>query len=683
VWERKDNDVFLIGAQHFDLSIPEVRDKLTEISGMRDVISKDLWDATNSAHAQIIDLKTGNDAARQVSTLLFTASLSTAVNAVKGLTREEIVECLVAPLRRPSEFTKAFDELKKVAWYLHHTPEGRYYFDRQENLIKLLQTLAKDAPQNQIDDLIRQRLKEMFEAKRKRAYTDVIALPRLEEVADRVRRERVLLIVSPDSKIPPEEVQKFFEGMAQKNNFCILTGDKTAMASLEEAARKFYAVKKADNRISKGHSQREELEKYQQDFDHDFTSTILGLFDKVLYPIKRPGRSPQLASKPLEPSRDTSKPFDGEEQIIKTLTTDPIKLYLDIEKHFDALRSKAEDILWPENQDEVRWSDALDRYKEEPAMPWLPPKGLDTLKAIAINRGLWEDLGNGYITKRPKKKKTSAQIVVESGPDDNGTVRLRINPQNAGPAPKIFYEEDGKVSEKSPKLKDQILATNALRVEFLVVDPSGQFDTGEPVKWTNKLVIRNNLFTKGDKRFVELFVAPRGKLRYTLDGSEPRQGQEYEGQPIAIGDDEVLLRVFAEADGLEAKEDFTFPAKGQKGIKIDPAKPAKLKAKSAKKLDSRAKTFEGLSLAADKAVLFKDVIITAGQGSKMVNIAISEIEVDAEFLESLLKKTLEKFPPDTPVTMSFKSAEFKSGHDLEEFVEHVGIELKQEEIVQQ
>jgi Protein of unknown function (DUF499) len=41
VWGRQANDVFLIGPQHFDLSIAEVRDKLTEISGMRDVIAKD------------------------------------------------------------------------------------------------------------------------------------------------------------------------------------------------------------------------------------------------------------------------------------------------------------------------------------------------------------------------------------------------------------------------------------------------------------------------------------------------------------------------------------------------------------------------------------------------------------------------------------------------------------------
>src|SRR5262245_36010807 len=94
VWGRQANDVFLIGPQHFDLSIPDVRDKLTEISGMRDVIAKDLWDAQQSAHAQVIDLQTGKEAAAQLGSLLLTASLSTAVNAVKGLTAEEMVECL-------------------------------------------------------------------------------------------------------------------------------------------------------------------------------------------------------------------------------------------------------------------------------------------------------------------------------------------------------------------------------------------------------------------------------------------------------------------------------------------------------------------------------------------------------------------------------------------------------------
>src|SRR5207344_2613850 len=136
----------------------------------------------------------------------------------------------------------------------------------QENLTKLLQSLAHDAPENQVDDLMRHRLTAMFKPTRKTAYDDVLPLPRIEDVADRVRRGRVLLIVSPDAKIPPEEVQKFFAGLSQKNNLCVLTGDKTAMGSVENAARQFFAVQKADGRIPKGHPQREDLERRQQSY---------------------------------------------------------------------------------------------------------------------------------------------------------------------------------------------------------------------------------------------------------------------------------------------------------------------------------------------------------------------------------------------------------------------------------
>lgn len=681
VWERGSNDVFLIGPQHFDLSIPEVRDKLTEISGMRDVIAKDVWDAQLSSHAQIVDLQTGKEVATQLGSLLLTASLSTAVNAVKGLTREEMVECLVSPLREPSEFLASFEELEKVAWYLHHTPEGRYYFDRQENLTKLLQSLAHDAPENQVDDLIRHRLREMFKPVRKTVYEEVLPLPRLEEVADRVRRGRLLLVVSPDSKIPPEDVQKFFEGLSQKNNLCVLTGDKTAMGSVEKAARHLFAAQKADGRIPKGHPQRDDLERKQQSYEHDFTSTILNLFDKVLFPIQRAARPSQLASKALDMTRDGTRPFNGEEQIEKTLVANPLKLYLDVEREFDPIRDKAQNLLWPENQDEARWSDVADRYAEQAGMPWLPPKGLDVLKSIACNRGLWEDLGNGYVTKKPKKKRTSVQVIAEAGPDDEGKVRLRVNPQNAGPAPRILYAEDAPVSEASARLKDQAYTTSALRVNFLVMDPSGQYETGDPVTWSNKLVLRNELKDKDGKRRVELFVAPKGTIRYTLDGSEPREGLSYDG-PFAIDDSEVLIRAFAEASGLEAKAEFRFPAKGKKGVQIDEVKPGRLVSRTGRKLDSRGKTFEGLKQAAEKSVTFEGIVLTVGQGTQMIGIHVGEIAVDAAFIEALLTKVLEKFTPDTPITMTFRKAHFASGHDLKDFAGKLGIELQQGDVEQ-
>jgi len=681
VWNRQANDVFLIGPQHFDLSIADVRDKLTEISSMRDVIAKDLWDAQQSAHAQIIDLATGKEAATQIGVLLLSASLSTAVNAVKGLTREEMVECLVSPLREPSEFLSAFDELEKIAWYVHHTPEGRYYFDRQENLTKLLQSLAHDAPQNQVDDLIRHRLRDMFKPSRKTCYDEVLPLPRLEEVADRVRRGRVLLIVSPDSKIPPEEVQKFFEGLSQKNNLCVLTGDKTAMGSVEKAARQFFAAQKTDGRIPKGHPQREDLERKQQSYEQDFNSTILNLFDKVLFPIQRAGKTSQLAPKALDMTRDATKPFNGEEQIEKTLTANPVKLYLDVEKEFEAIRDKGEDLLWPENLDEARWADVVDRYSEQAGMYWLPPKGLDSLKSIAYNRGLWEDLGNGYVTKKPKRKRASAQIIADSEPDDAGKVRLRVNPQNAGPAPRIFFAEDGPVSEASTQLKDQGYTTSALRVNFMVCDPSGQYETGDPVTWTNKLVLRNKLSENDGKRTVELFVAPRGEIRYTLDGSEPRDGIVYDG-PIAIGDGEVLLRAFAEAEKLETKAEFRFQAKGKKGVQVDDVKPGRLVSRTGRKLDSRGKTFEGLKQASEQSVTFEGIVLTVGQGNQMIQVNVGEIPVDAAFIEALLVKVLEKFKPDTLVTMTFRKAHFASGYDLKDFAGKLGIELQPGDVEQ-
>jgi hypothetical protein len=682
VWNRQANDVFLIGPQHFDLSIPDVRDKITEISGMRDVIAKDLWDAQASAHAQIIDLQNGKEAAAQVGAMLLTASLSTAVNAVKGLTREEMVECLVSPLREPSDFLAAFEELDKNAWYLHHTPEWRYYFDRQENLTKLLQSLANDAPENLVDDLIRGRLRDMFKPMRKTVYEEVLPLPRLDEVAERVRKGRTLLIVSPDSRIPPEEVQKFFKDLTQKNNLCVLTGDKTQMASLEKAARQFFAAQKADARIPHGHPQRDDLESKQKTYDLDFTSTILNLFDKVLFPIHRAGFEVQLANKPLETARETDKAFNGEEQIEKTLKSNPIKLYLDVETDFDAIRSKAQDLLWPENQDETRWADVPDRYAEKAGMPWLPPKGLEQLKSIACNRGLWEDLNNGYVTKKPQKKRTAVQVVAESEPDDGGNVRLSVNPQNAGPAPRIHYAEDASVTEASPQLKDQSLYTSALRVTFLAIDPSGQYETGDPVVWTNKLVLRNRLSEKDSKRSVELFVAPRGSIRYTLDGSEPREGMPYDGA-VLISNEDTLLRVFAEAGGLETKNDFHFPAKGKRGLQLDDVKPGRIvSAKSPRKLDSRAKTFEGLQQAGEKSATFEGVIITIGQGSEVIVIHIGEIEVEASFIQSLLSKAQEKLAPDAPVNMTFRKAKFASGHDLKAFADKLGIELQQGDVEQ-
>lgn len=680
VWERRDNDVYLIGPHHFDLKIPDVRDKLSEVSAMQDVIARDLWDSNSAAHAQIIDINARNDCAAQVGALLLCASLSTAVNAVRGLTREEIVECLATPNRAPSDFLAAFDELDKAAWYLHHTSDGRYYFDRQENLTKMLQNYVDTAPPGSIDDLIKHRLSEMFKPVRKTAYSEAVPLPKLDEVADKVRRDRVLLIVSPDSKLPPAEVQKFFLSLTQKNNVCVLTGDRTELGSLTDAAKHVWAGEKASKKINENHPQHEELQRKREAYEQDFMATFLGLFDKVFFP-RQSGKTDLLEMKPLSVDRIDAESFNGEDQIEKTLSSNPIKLYLDVDTNFDAIRTKAEMLLWPAGQDEARWTDIVDRMAEQAGMPWLPPKGLEQVKTIAINRGLWEDLGNGYISKKPKKKRTSVQVVEETTPDDEGNARLRVIPQNAGPAPRIHFAEDAPVTQQSPVLQNQTFTTKALRVNFLVIDPSNTYETGDPVTWVNKLVIRSNLIEDQSGRKVELFVAPKGEIRYTLDGTEPRDGLVYK-TPVSIGDGEVKILVFAEAEGLEAHKEFTFPAKGQKGPKIDDQKPARLSGTGQKSLDSRSKTYSGLGEAKAKAITFDRVTINVGQGSKMAQVMIMDEGLPADYLEAVLAAVLSKFDASAPVSMVFRGADFKTGYDLKEFAKKFGIEVKDDEVKQ-
>jgi hypothetical protein len=684
VWERKDDDVYLIGAQHFDLSIADVRDKLTDISEMRDVVSKDLWDDNGAAHAQVLDAQRASDAASQVGTLLLTASLSTAVNAVKGVTKEDLVECLIAPHRKPSEFLEAFEQLEGEAWYLHHSTDGKFYFDRQENLTKLLKDLADKAPQNKIEELISKRLTEMYKPTRKVAYDAVLPLPKIDEVADHVRKGRVLLIVTPDSKLPPEAVQKLFAEIAHKNNLCVLTGDKTAMASLEKAARQLFAALQADTRIAKGHPQRDELQGKQESYQQDFQSTVLSIFNRVVFPIQPKGQPAKLASKPLDLTRDPGKSFDGEAQIEQTLVSDPKKLFIDPEADADSIRIKAQDLLWQANASEVRWSDALYEAECAPGMPWMPPKGLDRVKAIACNKGSWEDLGNGYVTKSPAKKKTTVQVVAEGEPDDDGNVRLRVNAQNAGAAPKIHYAVDGKVTDRSPVLDDVSFTTKAMHVHFLAVDPSGKFETGDPVSWKNRLVVRNELIEDGAGRRVRIYVAPKAdKVRFSLDGREPRDGTEYT-EPIVIGNSEARVLVYAEAAGVETKANFDFPKKGTKGVQINPAKPAvATKSKGMHKLDSRGNAFGAVEVAKANGIRFESLNIVVGSGAASANVTVTEMPITGEYLEKVLIAVTEAFPPDAPITLSFKKAHFNTGHDLEQFASKFNIELQPGEVTQE
>ena len=320
--------------------------------------------------------------------------------------------------------------------------------------------------------------------------------------------------------------------------------------------------------------------------------------------------------------------------------------------------------------------------RQKPQMPWLPPKGFDQLTLESYQRGLWEDLGNGLISKTVKAKVTEVILQSNGEPDDDGLVRLSVETTNAGNHPRIHYAEDDIVSESSPVLKDNKLDTKALKVQFLAIDPTGKNMTGPAVTWANKLVLRTD-FDEG-KRVVTLKVAPRiaeDSIKYTIDGSEPRNGTLY-AAPIPIGKEAVTIHVFAEVQGIEAKREFKFSKAGSDEIPIKRDKPADLIAPKQKQLDNAGKVYEGIRLAKEKKITFEQVMLMIGSAPQAINLALGEITITAEYLEKTLTHLQELLPSNAPVILKFKRLHAPTGFDLEQFIKTLGIEVAPGEVVQ-
>ena len=131
-----------------------------------------------NAHAEDIDANLNSDAASQVAAMILSASLSLAGEGAYGAASGggDRVIC-VRPIGSREEFAQAFERLRKSAWYLH--AEGElFYFKDTENLTKRIQREAKGLPDPKVYKALRTRLEGELEARSRRAYQEVMVMPR-------------------------------------------------------------------------------------------------------------------------------------------------------------------------------------------------------------------------------------------------------------------------------------------------------------------------------------------------------------------------------------------------------------------------------------------------------------------------------------------------------------------------
>jgi hypothetical protein len=681
VWERSTNDVYLIGCQHLDLNIADVREEVGRISNLQGAVTTDVASAGES-HAEILDSNLGSDAASQVGRLLLVASLSESVDAVKGLNKQQVIECLVAPHRTALEFDGAFEQLRQECWYLHRKENDAWYFSNSENLRKRIENRADTAPQPKIDAELKRRLEETFSARRRVAYQQVIAMPLLDEI--KLGGSRVCLVLSPDSKIPPQVAKELFDSVVEKNNFCVVTGDGSSLGNLEDKVRRIWAIAKVKEEVTGRVEYLEELAEEAEIAEFDFNSSLVTLFNRVYFPSKSGLVSAKLQ---LSPGKGILAGEDAVEQALAAIGAS--KLETDVQGKVDALIGRAEDMLWQGNEKRIPWRDVAQRTLTNARWTWLPPKGLDQLRDLATGQDRWRYTQDGYIEKGPFPPPRTAVSLSERDPDaSTGKATIEVTARDAGPHGRVHFSKTPDVSAASPVVPDTIFVTDDTVLYFLAVDPDGKHDTGEVLPWSNKLIITHQPKTTLGKRTVELTVRPRGTIRWNTTGANPKEGEVYSGPIELAGKDAVTLYVHAEDSGVSATRQFKIPALADgpdpdAEQEIDPDKPAILR--KALTYDGNGPAFAAIKAAKDARASFGGTVkIEVGRGSAGVatrfgsDAAISADMVDR--LAALAREALENSAAE--VKLGFGDMRFATGHDLLTFVRATGLQVSAVEVEQ-
>lgn len=691
VAERKTDDVFLIGTQHLALNDSQVKDEIERIApALLPAVTRDIADNGN-AIAETIGDELNSDAAEQVMTLLLASSLSRAVGGRIGLSESEVIEFLAAPNRKPDEFQQALQKLREQAWYLHRE-EQRFFVKETENLSRQIERNAKEIPQPKIDQALITRLTGLLQPQSRQAYQDVQVLPRLDEL--KLSGPRTLIVIKPDGKVPPSELQNFFEYQQEKNNVLVLTGQDSLLAdAVEDRLRELYATEQIYKRLRSGDTLFEEARDRFEDAEGRFTKALSAAYNRIYFPSvdEIDGRE-FLAPVTIDNGLKLGKDEQSAETQIEALLASPranYKLAADLTQNLSEYFAMAEEYLWPSGKDNRRtpWKDVVSRAKSNPVWPWMPGSGgMDTLKTEALKQGRWRLGEDGYVEKGPfPKDKSTVNVAVVGTHAETGETILSLTPRHAGDSPIVYVGTSADVSDDAEQVQDlENYATGSGTLYFKVRDPGGRYESGPAVRWVADLKIRHQVEPAADKRRVTLACTPQGELFYTLDGSNPKDGKPYDG-PFEIGPQATRLLVFARSGEANKQADFQIQASGDKTVQIVDTKPAKLQTKRVA-LDTTDKVYGVINRFRDQPdTRFKGVRIEIGEGENTVTVRFQEREVTASVIEGVVTSLRQVLHEEqAPVVVNISDGiQFDTGFAAKEFAKLVGIELKPGDVVQE
>lgn len=295
------------------------------------------------ALAERIDKLDGNATASSVAKVLLISSLSSAETPLRGLTDGELVEALVDPLLEVSEIKAALGRLQGQAWYLFQGVDQRIFFGQTANVTSEITEIASNIADEQVDQALRDKLKEVFKPRTGNLYSDKMAiLPALDEIElDDERPTLIILERSADQL--PKDFDDWWKKQDAQNRVLVLTADPNAVLTLRTSARRMRAIDKVKERIKAQHGdaspQMEEVRNVESREANGFTSALRETFKTIVFPTGKQLR--KVDDFRMEFDRND---YSGEQQIIETVAKRgkyvPTEKF---EEQFETLRLDAED----------------------------------------------------------------------------------------------------------------------------------------------------------------------------------------------------------------------------------------------------------------------------------------------------------------------------------------------------
>jgi len=664
----------LIGPEAFDLQDASMLGEIRQINaGLEVAVARDIAAEGGSALAQQIDGTASTDA-QDIAKLIFLSSLSTATNPVLGLSRSEILGDLAAPRRDVVKLRGIFDRLQADAWYLHVSRDGKLFFKNVENLKAKVATYARNKLREQREKELRDRLGDMFKVTTRAAYQKIQALPALDQV--QLQADAVTLIVFRPADDSYAAIEVFYKNQPYKNRVCFLTGAVKAYDTVLERAAELSAIRtiigEMDHEgIRESDPQHIEATEIRTKLEGRFYQACRETFTILYYPTRN-----GLVAIDLDP-KYVANEYKGEEQVLAALR-ECYKYTTEIAPDSN-FRSRVENKLWPENAKEVLWNSIRHRAASDPSWVWHHPDALDQLKEELVKRDLWREM-MGYVTRGPfEKPSTSVQIQVLNRDGDTGLTTLRIRPVNGDT---VYMEAKGKVTTSSRKLEEYDLKTKALKLSFLCVDSTGEHDTGEPVTWTNTIVVKHRFYQEENKRKCELRALPAGQILYTTDGSGVETSGVTYDEPFEIPAECRVILAVAEGDGVKSPA-ATIPApQGE----VDPA-AAVDRAKAAVwrrgfKRDATGETYQFLETAKKHGAELGGARLTIAKDGRWIELNTPDDEFHAVERFERSADLLKEFIPDGALTIDITGLKFDSGQQLLDMVADLKVELREGEVRQ-